>query len=324
MKTTVVGNYPKIGPGAKAPSLRAAKSKLDRGEIDLEELHRIEDEVTKEVLEDQARTGLDLVTDGHIRWDDPQTYFASGIGGFAINGLIRYFDSNTYFRHPMAEGPLHWNGPITVEDYRFATAAIQAPVKAVITGPYTLARLSQRPHYPHLRDMVMDLARILNQEARALADAGAPVVQFDEPAILTHKDDFPLFREAMDLLVDGVETETALYTYFGDISGMAGDYLKLPFDILGIDFATGPRNFELIEGFPEDKVLGLGIVDARNTRMESAEEIVESIRRVSGFVSVERLHVSPSCGLEFLPRRDAYDKLVRLVEGAARAREVLS
>ena len=77
MLTTVVGNYPKIGPSARAPSLRTARSRLDRGRITEEELRRVEDETTREILGDQARAGVDLVTDGHIRWDDAQTYFAS-------------------------------------------------------------------------------------------------------------------------------------------------------------------------------------------------------------------------------------------------------
>ena len=317
MQTTVVGNYPRIGPGTKAPSLRTAISRFQLGKITEEELHRVEAEVTKEVLEDQANAGLDLVTDGQVRWDDGQTHFASKIGGFDIKGLIRYFDTNTYYRQPVAEGKLEWRGPIGLADYRFAAANSERPVKAVVTGPYTLAKLSRWPYYGELRDAVLDLAFILNQEARALADAGAPVVQFDEPAILRHKGDFPLFQEAMS-------AKTALYAYFGDISGVAPEFLSLPFDIIGLDFVMGTANFELITGFPESKDLGLGIIDARNTKVETVDEIVGQIKRIAGSVSLDHIQVSPNCGLEFLPRRNAYDKLVRMVEGVANAREVLS
>ena len=114
MITTVVGNYPKIG-GAKAPNLRSAITQLDRGRITLEELHQIEDQVTTEVIQEQVDSGIDLVTDGHIRWDDGQTYFARRIKGFNIGGIIRYFDTNTYYRHPTAESRLERNGPIGVQ-----------------------------------------------------------------------------------------------------------------------------------------------------------------------------------------------------------------
>ena len=61
-----------------------------------------------------------------------------------------------------------------------------------------------------------------------------------------------------------------------------------------------------------------------NTRIEAVDDIVGQIKRASGTVSLDRIQVSPNCGLEFLPRRNAYDKLVRLVEGVNRAQEVLS
>ncbi len=323
MKTTVVGNYPKIGPGTRAPNLRAAITRADQGRISREELRRIEDEVTREALEEQAQAGVDLVTDGHIRREDEQTYFASRIGGFSINGLIRYFDTNTYYRQPVAEGKLEWRGPISVADYKFAAANSARPVKVAMPGPYTLARLSRWPHYQALRDVVLDLAHVLNQEARALAEAGAPVVQFDEPALVRNKADFPIFQEAAAVLVEGVTATTALYTYFGDISGISDRFFGLPFQILGLDFVVGSANFQLLSGFPGTKALGLGIIDARNTRMETVEEIVGHVRRVGQWVPPERIYVNPNCGLEFLPRDNAYRKLVRMVEGVARAREVL-
>ena len=155
MQTTVVGNYPKIGPGTKAPSLRRAISRYQLGQITEDELRHAEEEVTKEVLQDQSHIGIDLPTDGHIRWEDSQTYYASKIGGFEINGLIRYFDTNTYYRQPVAKSKLEWKGPIGVADYQFAASNSDKPVKAVVIGPYTLARLSQSPHYSEPDDMVM-------------------------------------------------------------------------------------------------------------------------------------------------------------------------
>ena len=322
--STVVGNYPKIGPATKAPNLRTAISRHQLGRITEQELHRVQDEVTKDVLENQSQAGVDLVTDGQIRWDDGQTYFASKIVGFDFKGLIRYFDTNTYYRQPVAEGKLEWQGPISLADYRFAAANSEKPVKAVVIGPYTLAKLSRWPHYSDLREVVLDLAGVLNREAGALAAAGASVVQFDEPAILRNKGDFPLFKEAMSILVEGVSSKTAIYAYFGDISGIAAEFPRLPFDIIGLDFVMGSANFDLISAFPEDKDLGLGIVDARNTKMETIDEVVSQIRRAAESVSLDRMQVSPSSGLEFLPRRNAYEKLVRMVEGVSKAREVLS
>ena len=324
MITTMVGNYPKISPDAKAPSLRTAISRFDESRITLEELKRVEEEVTKEVIQDQVDSGLDLVTDGQIRWDDGQTYIARGIQGFTVNGLIRYFDTNTYYRHPIPENRLQSNGAITVKDYEFAAANSARPVKAVITGPYSLARLSQLGCYEDLRSLVMDLVPILNREAKALQSAGASVIQFDEPSILKHKEDIDLFAEAIEGVTAGITATTGVCTIFGDATGIHSRLFSLPVDIIGLDFVAGPANYDLIGELPQEKKLGCGIVDARNTRLETVEDIAEAIKRVSGSVSPDCLYINPSCGLDFLPRPNARAKLTRLVEGAKKAQEELS
>ena len=324
MIITAVGNYPKIGPPARGPSLRAAIGKFDGGGITEEELRRVEEETTKDVLQQQIDAGLDLVTDGQIPWDDGQTHLAQRLPGFSLNGLIRYFDTNTYYRHPIVERKLEWPGPLTVTDYQFAVQHSSKPVKAILPGPFTLGHLSQPGYYQELRSLVLDLAHVLNQEARALQEAGAPLIQFDEPAIGKWKEEFSLLMEASEIVIQGLTTKTAIYTWFRDIAGLEPDLFHLPFQVFGLDFVWGPKNWEVLSRFPGDKELGLGIVDARNTRMESVEEIVEVIRRATSYVSLDHLYVNSSCGLDYLPRQNAYDKLVRLAEGVNRAREVLS
>jgi 5-methyltetrahydropteroyltriglutamate--homocysteine methyltransferase len=323
MLTTVVGNYPKIPNRPRAARLRNAIKRFDCGEISAEELRAVEDDVTREVIEEQVEAGLDLVTDGQIRWEDEHTYVARRLSGVSINGLIRFFDSNTYFREPVVEGPLAWTGPITAADFRFAAKHSPRPVKAVLPGPYTLACLSRDEHYHSLEKCVMAYAEALNQEALALLAAGAAFIQLNEPAILKHKADFSLFQRAIERALRGVSAERALYLYFGDVDGLYPQILDLPVDVLGLDFVTGGRNLEVLKAAPFTKTLGLGLVDARNTKIESVEQIVEGLRRVQEIVSLDRVHLSPSCGLEFLPREVAQAKLVRMVEGARRAEEVL-
>ena len=322
MLTTTVGHYPKIG--GKAPNLRAAKNRLDRGDATPEEVAHIADEVTIEVIQEQIDAGIDLVTDGQIRWDDGQTYFARGIQGFSINGLTRCFDNNTYYRQPVVEASVGWTGPIACNDFDFAREHSSRPVKAVLIGPYSLARLSVlKSGYESLRPLVLDLAEALNNEALALERAGAPVIQFDEPCILRNPGDMDLFLEASDRAVRGLTVKTAVYTYFGDASAVAGGLFRSPFQVVGLDFASGKANWEAVKEFPQDKELGFGVMDARNTRLETVEEIVEACKRVAERVTPERLHVNPSSGLEFLPRDKAQQKLVRLAEGVRQAKEAL-
>lgn len=329
MITTAVGSYPKIANHPGGQKLRRALAALDEGRITREELARIEDEVTQEVIQEQLEAGLDLVTDGQVRWEDGQTYFARQLEGFQISGLLRYFDNNVYYRQPIAVAPVRWVRPISVRDWQKASAMSPRPVKAIITGPYTLARLSASQHHASFRDFLLELARALNQEALALQDAGAPFIQFDEPAITRwpghtrRPDDWPLFQEAATLLTQGLTVKTALYTYFGDVADLP-DVFTLPFTVFGLDFVSGPANWDLLPRLPADKELALGILDARNVKLESHEAIANALQRALNYVSPDRLYVNPNCGLEFLPREQARAKLVRLVEAVHQFQEVVA
>ena len=81
---------------------------MDTGAASQEDLQRVIREVTSDVIREQTDAGIDLPTDGQIAWEDGQTPFAKGLKGFEITGLIRYFDTNTYYRQPVPSGKIEW------------------------------------------------------------------------------------------------------------------------------------------------------------------------------------------------------------------------
>lgn len=319
MKTTVVGNYPKIPNRPRPARLRVAINRRDRGEITNEELARIEDEVTIEVIQEQVEAGVDIITDGQVRWDDDQTHFMRRLKGVEIGGLQRYLDTNTYYRQPEVSGPVSWQEPVLVRDFRFASEHSAKPVKAVLPGPYTLGALSADMHYRSREKLVMAIAEALRQEAEALAAAGARHIQVNDPVIVFHKEDAELFCRAVARVLDGVKAETAVATWFGSVSGILPQLLELPVNAIGLDFVSGRDNWDALKAVRFDKKLGAGIVDGRNTRLETLEEIAEAVKRLGDHVPADSLYVSPSCGLEYVPREVAFEKLKRMVEGARRA-----
>ena len=320
MLATAVSHYPKVGDGPGQQRLRQAINKRDRGEFDQAEVESIAADLTVDVLREQADAGLDLVTDGQIRWQDPVTYIARGLGGFEITGLLRWFESNTYFRQPLATGPIEWKKPVLVDDYRFAREHSDRPVKAIVTGPYTIATLSHTRHHGTHRDFVLDTARALNQELRALAAEQPAWIQVDEPAIANNPSvryprDFGLFSEAMNVLTDGVSAPLSLYVYHGSAEDVPG-LLDLPFGLFGFDLVQGAASWALLDRWPSGKGLGLGVVDARNVRLEDPARLAEAVQRGVRAAGADNVHVSPSCGLEFLPRDVARAKLGRVAEAA--------
>lgn len=323
-KTTTIGSYPRPPQEGGEFRLRKTLNALDRGEATEKNVRKAEDELTAQVLAEQAATGIDVVTDGQVRWVDSLSHFADALEGCISSGLLRYFDTNTYFRQPVVKGPVAREEPIVVEEFRFATKHSEAPVKAVMTGPYTLAAVALDEHYSDRRALAADLAKALNAEARDLVAAGATVIQFDEPSLAnvpgSPPGDLSLMAEIAGALIEGVEATTIICTYFGDVAPLGPAFFELPFDGFGLDFVAGPDNFGLLEGFPKGKILQAGLADARNTRLEKGKDIAAKGRRIAKSVRLDRLWLAPSCGLEFLPRESAQAKLKKL----AKAKERLS
>lgn len=320
MILTVVGSYPKVPNRPRPGRLRTALARLDRGEISPGELARVEDEVTIEVVREQEEAGVELLTDGQVRWLDEQTYVAGRLAGISLGGLARSFDTNTYFREPIVEREIAWRGPITLRDYEFAREHATRPVKPVLTGPYTLARLSRDESYGSLESLALAYAEALNQEAKALTQAGPPLIQFNEPAITKHPEDVALVQNVWRRLLDGIDAETAAYFYFGPPGGAVGAAVEAGFTTVGVD-ATIAGVLEALASGPRPAKLGAGVIDARTTRMESSEEIGGRIERALTLMDGDNLYVNPNQGLEFLPREQAQAKLVNLAEAVKRTRE---
>ena len=317
IQTTVVGSYPKPPDEGETFTVRKTLHALERGSASVDDLHTAQDELVRRVISEQEEAGIEVVTDGHVRWDDILTPFARHIAGFEIGGLLRWFDNNVYYRRPVCVGDLEWRGPSSVDAFRFAESVTGKEVKAVIPGPVTFARLSVDEHFGDHRSFVLAIAKVLAQEAFELQAAGARVIQIDEPALLDAPEDLDLATEALDVLTAELsEVELILGTYFGDAKRLGADLFTLPVQTFGLDLVAGPENRELIRSLPEDKKLQAGIIDARNTKLEDAAELQATIEELAGEVGADRLSVSPSSGLEFLPREKARAKLHRLCEAA--------
>jgi 5-methyltetrahydropteroyltriglutamate--homocysteine methyltransferase len=325
IKTTVVGSYPKPPrgdrPGASNQfELRRVLRSLEKGEATADDLQQAQDRLVAEVISEQEEAGIDEVTDGHIRWNDLVTPFAGHMAGIELSGLLRYFDNNVYYRRPVCVGPVEWRGPASVDAWRYADSVATKPVKAVIPGPVTIARLSLDDHYSSHEKFVLAIARVLAQEAFELEAAGARVLQIDEPALVDAPEDLSLANQALGVVVDELKLpQIVLATYFSDAKRLGAELFDLPADVFHLDFVSGPENEELVPLLPPESRLQAGVVDARNTLLENPSDAGILVNRLLDTLGPERLSLAPSAGLEYLPRDKARSKLERLALIAGRA-----
>ncbi len=286
----------------------------DRGEISEAELERAYQASIARVVREQEAAGIDLLTDGQIRWDDLLTPIARRLAGVRVGGLLRYFDNNVYYRHPIIEGPIRWNGPATVEDYQAAAAATSRPVKAVLPGPITFATLSEDRFYREFDQLAQALADALRQEALALDRAGAPVIQIDEPALGGRPQSMALARTCLETITAGLRARPALATYFRPIGEIWSQLRTFPVGAVQVDVVDRPAQLDLALEQPPDGDLVLGCMDARNTRLEDPDALARVLEKAAARLGPDRVWASPNCGLEFLPHATAQKKMVRLTE----------
>jgi 5-methyltetrahydropteroyltriglutamate--homocysteine methyltransferase len=237
---------------------------------------------------------------------------AKHLDGVAPRDLVRWFDTNFYDRRPEVTGPIRRKGPFLVHDYEVAAAVGKKPVKVVLPGPVTFARLAKDLHYGDLAGVARDLATALAGEVEALAARGATIFQLDEPLLCRHPEDLGLVGEVAGTVFDaaGTGATTILSTYFGDLAPLAAELGRIPGTHIGLDMVGGEGNYALLDRLPEGRGVALGVFDARTTRQEDAGDVAKRLGPYRAALEGRDVIVGPQAGLELLPRDRAFDKIL--------------
>ena len=271
------------------------------------------DSVLEEIVHEQEAAQLDLITDGQIGWADPVSHLMARLDGVRLGGTLRFLNTNHYFRQPVIQAKLRRRRPLLLPEYGHARRAARVPVKPVLTGPYTLAKLSviATTAYRGVASLARDLSMVLAEEVRTLVDAGAQTIQIDEPLILTHRQDIRLLRELLEPLQDaaGEAAQVSVASYFGDAEPLYAQLSSLPADIVALDCSNGSRLIEAIAETGSGKLLALGLIDGRSPQIEDPDRLARVLERVMHRYVHESIYLQPSCGLAHLPRHVARAKL---------------
>jgi 5-methyltetrahydropteroyltriglutamate--homocysteine methyltransferase len=309
VKTTVIGAYPKISD--EHQDLRRALHRHDRGELEADGLAGVLDESTRWAIGELDWAGIDVINDGQIRWDDLLAPFARAWSGCDRGPLERFYDNNTYFRQPVITGAITTAGTTLVRDFEFARREARGELKAAVCGPLTFATLAEDSHYRTLEDRILAVADAIAAEVRGLGKAGATLVDVEEPALVAHPEHFALARAAIERIA-AAGVPLALQTYFFPADPLLDALAAFPVAQIGIDVRS--RETHVLEKLNTVRqTVVLGIVDARNTRVETERELVGLIEAALKKVPADHLWLAPTTGLEYLPHDVAVQKLKALV-----------
>ncbi|MDJ0629386.1 MAG: cobalamin-independent methionine synthase II family protein [Rhodobacter sp.] len=342
LKTTCIGAYPKpdyvpitdwfqVGHDVEDYNERVLKTWSEGSEI-----QAALDRATAEAVADQTACGIDIPTDGEIRRENYVHYQCRHFEGFDFENLAHRVLRNGAYEAdlPAIRGPVRAVGDsVLVRDWQLAQAATDRPVKMTLPGPLTISDTTADEHYGDPERLAADLAAALNHEVRALAEAGCRYIQIDEPIFA---------RKPNAALAYGIDTLAACFdnvpervtrvmhmccgypNRLDDTDYPKADqqaYVRIArgvdgiVDQISIEDAHRHNPAELFTLFDRSSLI-VGFVTVASSRVEPVEEIRARIEEVLQHVPRDRLLAAPDCGLGFLGRDLAMQKLRNLTEAA--------
>jgi len=339
LPTTVVGSHPQPDwlidrdrletvPRVRIPEVWRVPPEL---------LHEAQDDATVLAIGELERSGVDIVSDGEIRRESYSNHFSNALGGIdAQPGIVRIaVDGGVReIAVPCFSGPVTRRGPVEVSNAQFLVAHTDRITKMTLPGPFTMSRQAVSTHYEDRRDLALALADAVNEEIRDLFATGVDIVQLDEPWMERFPDEARRYGvEALMRALRGVDGTTALHMCFGYAAAVRSkpsryhflaELEDTPLHHISIEAAQPQLELASLAGVLPSKRLVVGVLDLADPRIEAPRTVAERIERALEVVAPERLMVGPDCGMKFLPRACALDKLSAMVEGAAIVRRRLN
>jgi 5-methyltetrahydropteroyltriglutamate--homocysteine methyltransferase len=240
------------------------------------------------------------------------------LDGVDEGGLVRSW-GNRYFKRPRVVDEIARPAAWAVDGWRAAQQAAAGPVRAVLTGPYTLMDGCFDEHYRDREACCRAFAEVVAVEAQALLAAGATELQLDEPAAGVRSAEMGLLHEAVARVTEPLAglARTWLWAGYGGQGAVLPELLALPVDVVLLEAVnSGLEPDARLQALPAHRMLGLGLVDALDPHVETPDVVRGRIERLLEFVPAERLVAVPDGGLRTLTAEQARQKLAALVEAA--------
>jgi 5-methyltetrahydropteroyltriglutamate--homocysteine methyltransferase len=292
-------------------------------------------------LKAQEDAGLAIVTEGEQSRQHFVHGFLEAVEGIDFAHKVEMGIRADRYKAmvPQVVGPLRLKGRVHATEARLARAHTGRKLKFTMPGPMTIVDTVADRHYGDKVKMALAFAELLNQEARALEADGVDVIQFDEPAFNVYMDDVVAWGiDALHRAIEGLKCTTAVHICYGygikanidwkhSLGAEWRQYEKIfpalaasRIQQVSLECANShvpPDLMALLTG----KDVMVGVIDVATDRVETPEEVADTIGRALKFVPKEHLLACTNCGMAPMARAIAVAKLEAMVQGAALARQ---
>ena len=337
LPTSTVGSLPK-------PTWLASPQKLwSPWELKGEPLLEGKQDALRIALQEQQLAGLDIISDGEQTRQHFVTTFIEHLSGvdFENRKVVKIrdrYDASV----PVVIDEIKRRKSVFVEDAKFLRKQTDKPLKWALPGPMTMVDTLYDAHYKSREKLAWEFAKVLNEEARELQDAGVDIIQFDEPAFNVFFDQVNDWgMAALERAIEGLHCETAVHICYGYGIKANNDWKKTlgsewrqyeeifpklqrsTVDIVSLECHGSRVPYDLMELIRGKKVM-VGAIDVASNTIETPEEVAHTLRKALEFVSVENLYPSTNCGMAPLSRSVARAKLSALNAGVSILRNELA
>jgi 5-methyltetrahydropteroyltriglutamate--homocysteine methyltransferase len=336
--TTLVGSFPQPEwlidreklAGRFPPRVRAR----ELWRVAEPHLAEAQEDATLMAIKAQEEAGLDIITDGEIRRESYSNRFATALDGVDLDNPGTALDRSGHPNPvPRVVGPIRRRHAVEVGDLEFLRRHTQRRVKVTVPGPFTMAQQAQIDFYGGSRKLAaMDYAAAVNAEIRDLFNAGADIVQIDEPYMQARPEEAREFGlQALNRALEGVVGTTAVHICFGYAAiihsrpsgySFLSELADCSCRQVSIETAQSKLDCSVLKTLGGKKIL-LGVIDLSTNQVETPELVASRIRRALPYVGADDIVVAPDCGMKYLPRAVAFGKLQAMVAGAQMVRAQL-
>jgi 5-methyltetrahydropteroyltriglutamate--homocysteine methyltransferase len=339
LPTTVVGSYPqpdwlvnRLLLSKVVPRTRMQELWRIRGEF----LEQAQDDATVLAIRDMERAGIDIITDGEIRRESYSNRFATALEGMDTEnpGMVKS-RAGIMTPVPRVVGRLRRTGPVELRDMEFLRANTALPAKITLPGPFTMGQQAKNEFYKDDEEMALDFAAAVNAEAIELQQAGADVIQLDEPWLRQNPEAAKRYAvKAINRALEGITVPTVVHLCFGYAAVVPGSSKPTGYSFLpgladtvaqqiSIEAAQPGLDLGVLKDLAGKKIM-LGVLDLGDSAVESPELVAQRIRAGLKYVKAADLIPAPDCGMKYMPREVAFGKLKALADGAAIVRQEIS
>ncbi|WP_437833131.1 5-methyltetrahydropteroyltriglutamate--homocysteine S-methyltransferase (plasmid) [Niallia taxi] len=256
---------------------------------------------------------------------DLATYYTMARGGKEAVAceMTKWFNTNYHYIVPEYEGKQPQLTKNYILDYFIeAKEELGVIAKPTIIGPFTFVQLAKGYDGKSKNSFLVKLLPLYVQVFQELLEAGAEWIQVEEPALCLslNEEEIKLVQEAYTYLASELpKAKLMLQTYFEALSAYK-ELTQLPVAGFGLDFVHGAEeNILSIRkyGFPQDKVLGIGLINGRDIWKADLVEKAAATQSLLLLSGVKEAWIQSSCSLQHVPVTTKSEKELDVTLNAA-------